>query len=116
MAPEGDGFRFASRWVHPGSRPAGVRTRYEPTGEAFLADDGTLVDFLTDRNRYYAVGRRGELRYADVRHEPWPLYEADVEVAENTLFQASGFGHPTSEPTVLYSPGVTTLASSSRRA
>lgn len=115
MAPEGEGFRFASRRRHPGSPPASFRGYYEPTGDRFLADAGSLAEFLTDRDRYYTVGRRGELRYADVRHEPWPLYEARAAVEENTLFQASGLDHPESDPVFLYSPGVTTLATPSRR-
>ncbi|MEA5408247.1 DUF2071 domain-containing protein [Haloarculaceae archaeon H-GB2-1] len=81
--------------------------------EEFRADADSLESFLTERYRYYAEGRHGELRYANIDHDPWPLYSADVTVHENSLFSANGFDHPETGPTFYYSPGVDTRASRS---
>jgi uncharacterized protein YqjF (DUF2071 family) len=105
--------RFDSRRRHPGARYARFRATYGSDGERFVADEGSLEAFLTERYRYYAEGRDGELRYANIRHDPWPLYPADVTIHENSLFSANGFDHPDTDPTFYYSPGVDTWASRS---
>ncbi|MFP9190311.1 YqjF family protein [Natrialbaceae archaeon A-CW1-1] len=106
--------RFRSRRRHPGSRPVHFRASYEPTGTAFHAAPGTLASFLTDRRRYYTEAQDGTLRYAEIDHEQWPLYDVDVVLEENTLFEANGFTEPDGEPRYLYSPGVDTVASRSK--
>jgi len=65
--------------------------------------------------RYYTEASDRSVRYADIQHESWPLYDADVEIVENTLFEANGFTTPDSDPVHLYSPGVETIASKSKR-
>ncbi|MFP8955168.1 YqjF family protein [Natrialbaceae archaeon A-CW3] len=107
---------FQSRRRHPGARPVHFRASYEPTGTAFHAVPGTLARFLTDRRRYYTEAPDGTLRYADIDHKRWPLYDVDVTLGENTLFEANGFATPDGEPVYLYSPGVDTVASRSKRA
>ena len=106
---------FSSRRLHPGDRPARYRATYGPIGERFRAEPGSLAAFLTERRRLYTQGSDGAMRYTEVEHEPWPLYEADVDVAENTLFEANGFRHPAGEPTLYYSPGVSVTTTRSRR-
>jgi hypothetical protein len=115
MRVDGSAVAFDSRRRHPGARPAPFSARYEPTGEQFSAESGSLESFLTDRDRYVTETPGGELRYATVRHEKWPLYEANVEIRRNGLFTANGFAHPETEPVHLYSPRVTTIASESQR-
>lgn len=111
----GDGrIRFRSERRHPGSRPARFRGSYRSTGDRVTADPGSLAAFLTERYRYYTESQRGALRYADIEHEPWPLYAAEVDVVDNSLFAANGFEHPDSDPVLYYSPGVSTVASRSR--
>lgn len=109
-----DGVRFESRRRHPGARATAFAARYGPTGEEFTAESGSLDSFLTDRARYFAETSDGDLRYATVSHERWPLYEADAEFYRNDLFAANGFREPTGEPSLLYSPRVTTRASESK--
>lgn len=111
-----EGVVFASRRRHPGASPCRFRGRYAPTGDRYEAEPGTLEQFLTERYRYYTVDRTGAVRHADVDHEPWPLYRAEVTLARNDLFAANGFAVPGSEPVHRYSPGVETLASPNRRA
>lgn len=106
---------FESRRRHPGARPAAFRATYRPAGEPFEAAPGSLAWFLTSRFRYYTEGTDGGLRYADVRHEPWQLFPAEVHIAENTIFAGNSLPDPAGKPTMLYSPGVTTVASTSKR-
>ena len=106
---------FESERRHPGARPLGFTATYGPNGEQFRADPGTRAAFLTERYRYYTEAPGGDLRYADIEHEPWPLYRADVTIVENDLFAANGFAAPDSTPVHYYSPGVETVASWSRR-
>ena len=109
-----DGVRFSSRRRHPGARAAGFAARYGPVGESYTAERGSLDSFLTDRVRYFAETSDGDLRYATVSHERWPLYDATAEIYRNDLFAANGFETPAGEPLLHYSPRVTTHASRSQ--
>mgnify|MGYP006290074107 CR=1 FL=1 len=111
----GDTIRFDSRRRHPGARPVHYRATYEPTGEPLTAEPGSLDAFLTERYRYYTEAPDGYIRYAAIEHEPWPLADATLDEAENTLFAANGFDRPDADPVLRYSPGVDTRASPSRR-
>lgn len=110
-----DGVRFGSRRLHPGSRPVRYEATYRLTGEPFEAEPGSLAEFLTERRRLYTQGQDGRVRYTDVAHDRWTLYEAEQSVAENTLFEANGFEVPTGDPVLYYSPGVDVVTSRSRR-
>jgi len=109
------GIRFTSRRRHPGSRPAHFAATYRSRDDEFFAEKDSLAEFLTARCRYFTEAQDGTVRYAAISHDPWPLYEAEVAIDRNTLFRANGLGPPESDPVHLYSPGVTTTASKSRR-
>jgi uncharacterized protein YqjF (DUF2071 family) len=115
IATDGDRVRVTSRRRHPGDRPARYEATYGPTGDRFEADAGSLAAFLTDRLRLYTQASDGSVRYTDVDHGPWPLYEAEYEECENTLFEANGFDRPETEPTLYYSPGVSVTTTRSKR-
>ncbi|WP_440767152.1 DUF2071 domain-containing protein [Natronorubrum sp. DTA7] len=70
---------------------------------------------MRKRYRYYSEAPDGAVRYADIQHDPWPLYDANVKIVENTLFEANGFPTPDLNPIYLYSPGVKTIASKNKR-
>jgi hypothetical protein len=106
--------RFESRRRHPGERPATFAAEYEPIGDRFTADPDSLEAFLTERYRYYTETPGGDRRDARIRHERWPLYDADVSIRKNRLFETNGFDDPKSDPVHLYSPGVDVIASGSR--
>jgi uncharacterized protein YqjF (DUF2071 family) len=57
---------------------------YRPTGEVFNAEPDSLERFLTERYCLYAVDE-GELRRADIQHPPWPLQDARLELAQNSM-------------------------------
>lgn len=113
LVQERDVMRFTSRRCHPGARPVHFEATYRPTGSSFSAESGALSWFLTDRYRYYTQAPDGTIHRAEIRHDPWPLYDVDIE--ENTLFSATGFEMPDSKPVHFYSPGVDTIASKSKR-
>lgn len=99
----GDGgwpVRFTSRRTHTGVPHARFDATYEPTGEAFAAEPGSLDAFLVENYRFYAAGNR--LYRGEIAHEPWTLREAATEVRENTLFEANGFDRPDGDPIVRY--------------
>ena len=114
MRTDGRGVDFTSERWHPGVRPNNFDARYEPVGERFQSEPGSVEEFLTGRHRYYTETPGGELRYAQIRHEPWPLYDATAEFAENEVFETNGFATPDSDPVFRYSPGVDVTASGSR--
>ncbi|WP_436924263.1 YqjF family protein [Halosimplex amylolyticum] len=114
LTTAGSRVAFTSERWHPGARPCDFDARYEPVGDRFRFEPGSLDEFLTERYRYYTETPGGELRYAQIRHPPWPLYEATVDVGENEVFEANGFATPDSEPVFRYSPGVDVTASGSR--
>jgi len=115
LTEENGRIRFTSRRRHLGARPVAFEATYGPSGGRIDAKSGTLAHFLTERYRYYTEASDRSVRYADIQHESWPLYDADVEIVENTLFEANGFTTPDSDPVHLYSPGVETIASKSKR-
>lgn len=114
LVEEDDRVRFTSRRRHPGARPVRFAATYGPSGRRDDAEREPLDRFLTERYRYYTEATDGSLRYAAIRHEPWPLYDAEVEITENALFEANGFATPETDPIHLYSPGVETIASENR--
>lgn len=105
---------FQSRRRHPGSQPVRYEATYQPRGDPFEAEPDSLALFLTERRRLYTLSQDGHVRYTDVDHERWTLYEASVETTKNTLFQANGFAHPAEEPVCYYSPGVDVVTTRSK--
>lgn len=103
---EGDHILYRSRRVHRGAPPAEYEARYAPRGEPFLAQPGTFEHWLTERYALFVVDARSRIWRGDVHHEPWPLRQAEVDIAVNTLPASHGLPllHP--DPVALYSPGV----------
>lgn len=108
-----EGFRFESTRRHPGARPVRFACTYSRTGSRLPVEAGSRAEFLTERYRYFTESPSGALRFARIDHEPWPLFQAQVQIDENTLFEANGFAHPDRDPVHLFSPGVTSIASRS---
>lgn len=103
--------QFASRRRHPGARPVRFESEYSASGDRENAESGSLAHFLTERYRYYTEAPDESIRYADVEHEPWPLYDASITIQRNSLFRANGLSVPETNPVHFYSPGVDTIAS-----
>jgi len=75
-------------------RPSDPRVAFEgsyaPTSSTFEAVAGTLGHFLTERYCLYTQTSGGTLLRAEVHHRPWPLQDAEAEIAENTIATAQG--------------------------
>ena len=97
-----------SRRTHSDAPAARFDASYRPTGEPGTPEAGSLEAFLTENYRFYTAGNR--LYAGDISHEPWPLAEAAATIRSNTLWAASGFESPSSDPTVHYSPGIDVTA------
>jgi hypothetical protein len=84
--------------------------------QARFADDersaarGSLEHALVERYWFFSVDRRGRTIGGNVLHPPWPLLNATVTVAENTLLAAAGIPASTEAPLVYASAGVATRA------
>jgi uncharacterized protein YqjF (DUF2071 family) len=64
---------------------------YEPRGPIRTAERGSLEHFLTERYCLYADDGRAR---AEIHHAPWPLQEADGEVALQTVSPVPLDGEP----------------------
>ncbi len=110
----GDGtVRFESRRTHRGVPPARFDATYEPTGESFTAEPGSLAAFLVENYRFYADGNR--LYCGEISHDPWVLREATVDARRNDLFAANGFDDQPGEPIVHYAEPLDVTADRLRR-
>ena len=108
-------YRWAEMTVHEGTTVEyRSRRRLGDSGHRIAVRPGParpgseLSDFdhwLTGRRRAYTT-LVGRLMRAPVRHEPWPLHEAQLEDLEETLLAAAGLPEPEGEPVLHYSPGV----------
>jgi hypothetical protein len=98
------------RW--PSRAATSIRVR---VGERIVAPDDQAV-FLSARWGLYSRGFGKGLRYAPVDHETWILHEATLEHLDDSLVIAAGLPAPTTEPHVLFSPGVSVRIGLPRRA
>jgi len=111
----GDGeIRFGSSRRDPRAPSAEFDATYSPKGEGFVADEGSLAEFLTERYAFFVASGDGVVR-GEISHPRWRLYDADAEFRTNTLFDANGFGKPDGDPHLLYGEGIDVTASVPRR-
>ena len=115
VARDGPAYRvhLQSDRVHPGVPSAEFDATYEPVGEVYEAESGSLNAFLVENYRFYAQGNR--LYAGVIDHAPWPLQRGEVTLRTNTLFEANGFDHPGGDPIVHYSEAVDVTADRIRR-
>lgn len=115
MESPGTEVQFTCRRCHPGARAAALQVTYEPAGDAFVPDEGTLAGFLVDRTRLFAEAPDGTIRHTAVHHPSWRLTPATADIDQNTVIRAAGFDQPTGPPIHFVSPGVDVVASPSHR-
>lgn len=68
-----------------GRRPHLFEASFEPDGEVFQAEPGTLEHFLVERYCLYTTDESGALHRAEIHHRPWPLQPAEAQVELNTM-------------------------------
>lgn len=81
--------------------------RYEPRGDPFAPEPDSLELFLAERYAMYVRTRTGRVLRGAVRHEPWALQPAGVDIKTNTVLDAAGLPAPAGQPLVFYSAGTT---------
>ena len=88
VTPEGEGIDYRSQRVS--GPPAAFEGRYRPTSSPYESAAGTLEHWLTERYCLYAVDRRGRMYRTEVHHHPWPLQQAEAEIAVNDMLGPHG--------------------------
>lgn len=82
--------------------PARFAARYRPTGPVERFEPGSFEVWSTDRQRLFALDRRGRLVRTEVRHAPWPLQPATVRIEMNSMLSAAGLVQPDEPPHVRF--------------
>ena len=98
-------FSFYSRRRMAG-KPVFFKARYRglgPTRKLAESRSGSLEYFLTERYCLFTRNRAGQPMRASIHHIPWPLEEAEAEIAQNDLASAIGIQLPNQEPVLHYS-------------
>ncbi len=62
-----------------------LSARYEPVGDPFYAEPGSLDHWLTERYCYFTRDSRERLYRCDIHHEQWPLQPAMASIFQNLL-------------------------------
>ncbi|MBI1282462.1 MAG: DUF2071 domain-containing protein [Anaerolineaceae bacterium] len=75
---------------------------YQPVGDVFHSQSGTLEYWLTERYCLYAADRRQTIYQGDIVHAPWPLQPAEADIGVNTMAQASTISLPDTAPLLHY--------------
>jgi len=84
---------------------------YGPTGPCFVAHDGSLEYFLTERYCLYTADpRSGAVSRTDIHHPPWALQRADADIRVNTMGAAAGIALPSAAPHLLFTKRQDTVA------
>jgi len=94
------GIRYQSRRSH-----ASTDILIEPGVQFSPRELNDRDHFLTARYRLFAR-LRGNLAFAPVEHDPWPLARARVRQLRESLLQAGGLSEPSGEPLVHYSEDI----------
>ncbi|MFC6865379.1 YqjF family protein [Halomicroarcula sp. GCM10025817] len=98
--------RFQSERPGTNGPTARFDVTYEGDGAPSTPDTHSLEQFLVERYRFYASAENGQVYYADINHEPWPLEGGTADVRRNELFDVNGFEYPDGDPLVHYSEGI----------
>jgi uncharacterized protein YqjF (DUF2071 family) len=88
--------------------PARFDATYSPLTTPTEVDPNSLEAFLVENYRFYTEG--DQIYVGTIQHEPWLLAKATADIRANSLFTASGFAAPDSEPVIHYSPHCTVTA------
>ena len=75
---------FSSERVRRDGPRYELRARYEPGGDVFAAEPGSLEHFLAERYCLYTLDE-GRLFRGEIHHPPWPLQPAEAEIERNTM-------------------------------
>ena len=83
---------------------------YQPAGDAFVAEAGSLEYFLAERYCLYHVDHRGRPYRLDIHHPPWSLQPARAEIARNSMASVHGLTLPDRKPLLHFAKRQDTVA------
>jgi uncharacterized protein len=72
--------------------------RYQPIGSTFVAREGSLEYFLTERYCLYHLDRQGAPYRLEIHHPPWPLQPATATLDCSALADVNGIPLPNHNP------------------
>ncbi|GAA5494270.1 hypothetical protein Rhal01_00430 [Rubritalea halochordaticola] len=64
---------------------------YQPVGETYKAERGSLEEWLCERYCLYACSKSGKLYRGEVHHRQWPLQKVQYQIHKNGIGEAFGF-------------------------
>lgn len=100
---------YRSNRTHRGQPPARFEASYQPNGESFQAQPGTLEHWLTARYCLYSANRKNVLFRGEIDHPPWLLSKASWDVRENSMGSPLGVDLK-SDPHLLVAQPITVRA------
>jgi uncharacterized protein YqjF (DUF2071 family) len=95
---EDDRVRYTHERTQADGPAAGFAAEYGPMGGTYNAEPGSFDHWMAERYCLYTVDEEQRVLRADIHHPPWPLQEASVDVAHNTMAEPYGIelaGAPT---------------------
>ncbi len=107
---EGADVAYYSRRTHDGAAPAKFRAIYQPSGDVFTAQPGSLEHWLAERYCLYTADGEGRIYCGEIHHGPWPLQSAAVETRENTMGRQIGIELNARPDHVLYAEQIKVVA------
>jgi uncharacterized protein YqjF (DUF2071 family) len=97
VTPRANGVDYHSRRAH-NAPVAEFTATYGPTGPPFVASEGSLEYFLTERYCLYHLDHRGAPYRLEIHHPPWALQRAHAMFARNTMTDVNGIALPDRVP------------------
>jgi uncharacterized protein len=90
-------------WIDFASERGDARfaARYRPTGPVREAEPDSFEHFAAERYCLYTTDEHLQLLRGDIHHKPWPIQDAEVEIAGNTMARPYGI-ELTGEPRAHY--------------
>ena len=88
---DGDTIHYDSQRTHRDAPAARLKARYRATTDVYLAQAGSLEQWLTERYCLYTTDQQGDLLRGEIHHVQWPLQRGEVEIEENTMVDHLGF-------------------------
>ncbi len=92
--------KYSSKRLGAGSS-AEFSAEYEPTGQAEIAEPGTLPYFLTERY-CLMIAQGGVVHRTDIHHAPWRLAPVRASIAANTMHEPLGLSFDSAPDSLLY--------------
>ncbi len=85
IANNSDHIKYSSVRTHKNEPAALFEATYNPVGDVYQSQVGTLDSWLTDRFCLYSADKAGKIYRGDIAHESWPLQRAVADIHVNTL-------------------------------